>query len=177
MSQTPYSVTNDQQVPPQDNTLKIVLIVLGVVLLVVMLICGGIMAAGYFAVQRVATEFGEQFEDVFSGGFAREYLKAPEAQEALGQVVDTSIVMDMDDAEDDENANLEIRVTGTKGSGTLIIGTDDEGNELVQLVMDDGRIIDLPTPDFEDMEFEGVDEELEELPIEDVPMDVSPAGN
>ncbi len=172
MSQTPYAVSNDQQTPPQDNTLKIVLIVMGVVLLVVMLICGGIMAAGYFAMQRVATEF----QDVFAGGFAREYLQAPEAQEALGQVVETSIVMDMDDA-DDASGNLEIRVTGSKASGTLIIGSDDEGKELVQLVMDDGRIIDLPSPEFEDFDMELEELEMEEMPDEVVPLEVSPKGN
>ncbi|QEG38912.1 Coa1/Tim21 domain-containing protein [Roseimaritima ulvae] len=171
MSQTPYAVTNDQQQPPKDNTLKIVLIVLGIVILAVMLVCGGIMAAGYFAVARVADEF----QDAFSGGFAREYLEAPEAKEALGNILDTSFVMDMDEDEEDASGNLEIRVTGSKASGTLIIGSDEEGNELVQLVMDDGRIIDLPQPEYED--FEELDFDTEAMEIEEVEMDVTPGGN
>ncbi|WP_153557675.1 Coa1/Tim21 domain-containing protein [Roseimaritima sediminicola] len=142
MSSSPYSATDPSQTPQQDNTLKIVLIVLGVVLLAVMLVCGGIMAAGYFAVRQVATEFEEGFSEAFGGGFTRQYLDTPEAKEALGEVQKTALLFE--NTADDDDGNLEIRVEGSKGSGTLIIGADEEGNELVQLVMDDGRIIDLP---------------------------------
>ncbi|QDS92855.1 hypothetical protein FF011L_16040 [Roseimaritima multifibrata] len=175
MSNSPYSEPGSiPPAPPRpDNTLKIVLIIVGGLLLMVMLVCGGIMTAGYFVFQKAS----ETISEAMSGSLADRYLENAESREALGEVVSTEIDFDSMSS-DEENASLEVRVIGTKGKGTLIIGTDEDGTENVQLVMDDGRIIDLPPPVHQFEEEEVLLEEIGPLaPTEDSAEMLEPIEN
>jgi len=100
-----------------------------------------------------------------------EYLETPEAVEALGEVTET----DMNFSDMANEGVLEVRVVGTKGSGTLILSNDEQGGQTAQLVMDDGRTIDLPTPEETYEEFEpGMEEGANNLEEFDVPFNEQP---
>lgn len=83
----------------------------------------------------------EEFGNLTATAFTEEFLETPEAREALGEVVHAEMNLD----EVAEEGDFEVRVKGSKASGTLIISYDDQGTSTAVLAMDDGRTIDLPT--------------------------------
>ena len=141
--------------PPKDNTVKIVLIVLGVIALVALLLCAGLVGLGIYGVRQATSAVQSGLAEAIAG----EILETPEAQQALGEV--TAMRVNFGDLADPEQAQMiPVRVEGTQGSGVLQLQMQDGEPIAATLVMDDGQTIELPVPE----RIEVVqDEELDEM--------------
>lgn len=183
MSSNPYQAEPQRIATGQkkDNTWTIILIVVGVLLLLTLLTCGGLAVFGFVAAKRAMNEFTEMFaaqmqemHQEWALSAAEQFIATDEVQEVLGTVTQRQVTsqaprFDFDEEADDLFANpiqdFRVRVVGTKASGTLVISNDEEHGQLIgSLTLDDGTTIDLPPQsalDF-DTDFESVRDDMNE---------------
>lgn len=140
----PYENTTADS-PPQkkSNTLKIVLILLGICGVLCLVCCGGFMYFGNTAMKMGMEMFAESIR--------QEYGDHPAVQEHVGELV--SVESDLFNAAAYEDqitpGELPFKVNGPKGEAAIIVGqgpTQPNGQPGVtdgRLILPDGTVINL----------------------------------
>lgn len=131
----PYepSVPGNAKKSGGGKTVMIVLIVIGVVVLLGVLACGGCIALAYFGSQKVLND-----------QMTTQLRANPAAQGALGEIQSVSINFTKTGQ---RPGNLVFDVSGSKGSGEAVARQNPANQqnplELVELKMSTGEVVDL----------------------------------
>ncbi len=130
-----------QQPPPKSN--KTLWIILGVIFGLLILCCGGFVAASYFG----AKFLGDAVSGLIGEGMKETLNSSPELQTELGEI--ETITFDFNQSNKEGKPVLNVK--GSKGSGIVILG-GQQGEEAIEnavLRLPDGREIPLTFPDMQ----------------------------
>lgn len=147
--------------PPSTSTAKIVLIILGIVLLVFLLICGGMIGFGWYAMNRfeemIVAEMNSVGDDLLTEDALLEAISEdPTLQQQVGEIRKTRYdPSKTTEATDEDDWYFWYTVEGTDGIASvraLESEEDDRWFDSVELETPDGKLVPLelkPVPYYE----------------------------